>query len=115
VLQLLGDGLAQLPVLAELALDDHESVAPALESPQPEEVHAAVHVAVRDLAVDEQELTPRRVVRNEDLLEGELLAVVDVANRLHEPADVAALEDAMRPACVHSHLAVAAGWPGLLR
>jgi len=63
VLQLLGDGLAQLPVLAELALDDHESVAPALESPQPDEVHAAVHVAVRDLAVDEQELTPRRVVR----------------------------------------------------
>src|SRR5450759_4766457 len=38
------DGLAQLPVLAELALDDHESVAPALESPQAEEVQAAAHV-----------------------------------------------------------------------
>jgi len=115
VFQLLRDGLAQLPVLAELDLDDHEPVAPALESPQPEEGEAAVHVVVRDLALDEQELARGRVVRDEDLLEGELLAVVDVANRLHEPADVAALEDAMRPACVHSHLAVAAGWPGLLR
>ena len=51
----------------------------------------------------------RRFVGDEDLLEGELLAVVDVANRLHEPADVAALEGAMRAARVHRHLAVAAG------
>jgi len=66
VLQLLRDVLAQLPVLAELDLDDHEPVAPALESPQPEEVQAAAHVVVRDLAVDEQELARRRVVRDED-------------------------------------------------
>ena len=83
--------------------------APALEAPQPEEVQAAVHVVVRDLSVDEQELARGRVVRDEDLLKGELLAVVDVADRLHEPADVAALEDAMHAARVHRHLAIAAG------
>ena len=49
-----------------LDLDDHEPVAPALEAPQPEEVEATVHVVVRDLAVDEQELARRRVVRDED-------------------------------------------------
>jgi len=41
-------------------------VAPALEAPQPEEVQAAVHVVVRDLAVDEREFARRRVVRDED-------------------------------------------------
>jgi len=34
--------------------------------PQPEEVQAARHVAVRDLAAREQELARRRVVRDED-------------------------------------------------
>ncbi len=53
-------------MVGTLDLDDHEPVAPALESPQPDEVQAAVHVVVRDLAVDEQELARRRVVRDED-------------------------------------------------
>jgi hypothetical protein len=53
-------------MVGTLDLDDHEPVAPTLESPQPEEVQAAPHVVVRDLAVDEQELARRRVVRDED-------------------------------------------------
>ena len=50
----------------------------------------------------------RRVVRDEDLLEGELLPARALADRLHELAAVATLKQAMRTACVHRRRAASA-------
>jgi hypothetical protein len=47
----------------------------------PEWVQAALHVLVRDPAANGPKPARLGVVRDEDLLEGELLAVVDVADR----------------------------------
>ena len=62
-------------------------------------------MVVRDLAACGRNPRERRVVRDEDLLEGELVAARDLSYRLHELADVAALKQAMRSACVNRRLA----------
>jgi hypothetical protein len=49
--------------------------------PQPEQVLAAVHMVVFGPTANGPKPARLGVVRDEDLLEGEFLAVVDVANR----------------------------------
>ena len=65
-------------------------------------------MVVRDLAACGRNPRGQRVVRGWGSAADDLLAARDLADRLHELADVAVLKQAMRTACVHRRRAASA-------